>query len=389
MSARWPAREVLAATHVAAQAAVLLCMLASGASRADTPNASADVTSGPRLPGRPVASRVVEPAVVTQLQARIDAIGAAQAWLNFARYAGQNAVPPPVTAAALENVREDLDELQSHVAASMRTVELPQSRHLRDDLWRVIDAVKQDGRLCGAPKMTAYCEVQLAWAEYEATAGGWRHVDPYIRIAEDYCLTAGNAIPRPMPPPPPPLPPPQPQSQPPLQAQVQPPPSTPMPAAAVSASPAALALPAASPTALTAPTSGAAAHKDTSISVLFAHNRGSRRDIRPLEKLEIARIAERLAQLPPDTIVTLVGHADITGHRRYNQRLSARRAKSVALELRVHGVDPARIRLRYVGSAEPAVSCLRMPTEGRRYADRRRYFACLEPNRRVVIRFRD
>jgi outer membrane protein OmpA-like peptidoglycan-associated protein len=384
-------------------AAALLFTGASGAPRAGEPNTPPDaVDAGPRLPGRPVDSRVKGPVLVTQLQARIDAIGQApaancvvayqwhkaQAWLNFVRYAEQNDVPSPVKAAALEHVREELDAMQSHSRPSMRTVELPNARHQRDDLWRVVAAVKADGRLCGAPQMTAYCEVQLAWAGYEATAGGWRHVDPYIRIAEDYCLTASNAEPLPMPPvpepapPPTPEPPPEPAPPPPEPA----PPSQPEPERA----PAPVSLPP-PPAALMAPPDRPAARNDTSISILFPHDRAGRRDIRPLGKKEIARIAERLKLLPGDTIVTVVGHADITGRPRYNKKLSARRARSVALELKMHGVDPARIRLSYVGSAEPLVSCQysRIPAEGRPYADRRRYFACLEPNRRVVIRFRD
>ena len=54
------------------------------------------------------------------------------------------------------------------------------ARHVRDDLWRGIQGVEADGRVCAAPKMTAYCEVQLAWADYESGAGGWRHADPSL-----------------------------------------------------------------------------------------------------------------------------------------------------------------------------------------------------------------
>jgi outer membrane protein OmpA-like peptidoglycan-associated protein len=61
--------------------------------------------------------------------------------------------------------------------------------------------------------------------------------------------------------------------------------------------------------------------------------------------------------------------------------LSERRASSVALELKMQGVDPARIRVGAVGSAEPVVTCPR----ARSRADERHYFKCLEPNRRVVI----
>jgi outer membrane protein OmpA-like peptidoglycan-associated protein len=344
--------------------------MACGVARADESNAPPNVSSagGPSLPGRAYGSRVSQPAVVAQLQARLDAFGPAgtndcvaayqshkaQAWINFAKYAAENDAPASVRNTAAQNASDIMNGLEKHSTAAMQTVELPQSRHVRDDLWRKVDAVKGDGRLCAAPKMTAYCEVQLAWVGYEATEGGWRHVDPYVRIAEDYCLTASNAIPLPIAP------------------QVADVKSTPTPVAT------------ALPEIVSAeimPIGKAAERIDVSVFVLFPHNRSRRTDIRPPGRLELATLAAHLKGMPKDTLIAVVGHADVTGHVQYNNALSARRANSVASELTRQGIDPARIRVGAVGSADPIVSCKSV----RKRADRQHYLACLEPNRRVVI----
>jgi len=357
---RWRAVVAVAVT-------ALVAVIVAGAARADAPAAApGPALMGPVLPGRPLASRVGEPSAVTELQARLDALSAAagisdcdtqyqsykaQAWLNFAKYAVQNEVPAPVQAAALRNAADIVGGLQSHSTPSMQTLELPRSRHERDDLWRAVKAMKADGRLCAAPKMTAYCEVQLAWVGYEATAGGWRHVDPYLRIAEDYCATASNAVP--------------------------------LPAAIVAAraSAGAPAVEAAAAPVEIAPAEKLAEDINVSIYVLFPHDRSRRADIRPPGRLELAQLAAHLKALPEGTMIAVIGHTDITGRAHYNAALSQRRAHTVAQELQLQGVEPARIRISAVGSAEPVVSC----PQARSRARLQRYLKCLEPNRRVVI----
>jgi OOP family OmpA-OmpF porin len=313
----------------------------------------------PALPGRPMASRVGEPSSISQLQARLDALAAtgaadcetayqankAQAWLNFEKYAVQNEVPAAVAAAALHNANDIIGGLETHSPLSIQTPELPKARHVRDDLWRSVAAVKVDGRRCGAPKMTAYCEVQLAWVGYEATEGGWRHVDPYVRIAEDYCTTASAAI----------------------------------------------AMPVVAPVAVGAPVmdllpmppefasvESVSEEIDLSIFVLFPHDRSGREDIRSPGRAELAQIAEHMKSLPANTVITVMGHADITGGAQYNQALSERRAQTVAMELGAMGIDPSRIRLGAAGAREPVVNC----SSDRAHLQ---YLACLEPNRRVVV----
>jgi outer membrane protein OmpA-like peptidoglycan-associated protein len=329
----------------------------------DADNPPTEAAQPARQPGRPDDSRVREPGTLVDLQRRLDAITAAgpseclpayaahkaQAWLNFGRYAAAEQLPAAAQAALMKNAGGIVASLEQHGESTPDTPELPGARHVRDDLWQAIAAVKRDSRFCAAPKMTAYCEVQLAWAGYEAGAGGWRHADPYVRIAEDYCstaiamqpaapavvpaqtLTVKPATPVAVPPPPPPPP---------------PPPRT-----------------------------------DLSMSVVFPHNRAMRVDIRPPGRAELRRFSSRIKALPKDATIMIVGHADLTGHPDYNLRLSEQRARSVARELKLLGVPPALIRLGAEGSSEPLVQC----TVDEKVAERRRYLACLEPNRRVVI----
>jgi outer membrane protein OmpA-like peptidoglycan-associated protein len=318
---------------------------------------AAQLPESPLQPGRPGDSRVRLPAAISALQARLDLIAAedsseceanyaankTQAWINFARYAAAEQLPRPVQNAAAADAQAVLQSLETRAGAPLDTPELPHARRVRDDLWRGIEAVKHDGRRCAAPKMTAYCEIELAWVDYEAGAGGWQHVDPYVRIAEDYCLSAMRATPLAAP----------------EIAEAAPPPAGPEPAAAP------------------ADTVGT----QRSLIVLFPHDRSRRADIRRPGHAELKRLAGEIRALPAGTRVLLVGNADLTGHDRYNLRLSTRRALSVAQELQALGVPRAAISIAARGSKEPVVQCPARADAG----ERRRYLQCLEPNRRVVI----
>ena len=336
-------------------AALVALLLATGTCRAG--ESSPDMASV--LPGRPLPSRVGEPLSIPLLQARLDALEAtgakdcevayqankAQAWLNFNKYAAQNEVPATVVAAAIRNATDIIGALETHSPLSLQTPELPKARHVRDDLWRSVAAVKVDGRRCGAPKMTAYCEVQLAWVGYEATEGGWRYVDPYVRIAEDYCTTASAAIAMPV------------------------------------VAPVAVAAPAMDLMPLElrfASIESANADIDLSVFVLFPHDRSAREDIRSPGRAELAALAQHMQSLPATTVITVMGHADITGSPKYNLALSERRAQTVATELSALGIDPSRIQLGAAGATAPVVNC----SNDRAHSQ---YLACLEPNRRVVV----
>jgi OmpA-OmpF porin, OOP family len=342
--------------------AIAALLLASFA-RADAPRATSGYSE---LPGRPSESRSAEPASLKELQRRLDAAAAAngagcgavyeaskaQAWLNFSKYAAAEQLPRVVREAGLARVEPLVVALETQRPPATDVADLPASRHVRDDLWQAVQAVKRDGRLCAAPKMAAYCEVQLAWAGYEAAAGGVRHVDPYVRIAEDYCAAASTAVPVPLAPPP----------------ALEP----------VAPSPPAIEIAPAPPPAPTAPSVDLA---ELSLNVLFPHNKSARADIRKPGRAELRKLAAQLKSLPAGVTILIVGHADLTGHPHYNERLSKRRANSVALELKMLGVNPAQIRVDAAGSKSPVVHC----GDSQVTAGRRRFLSCLEPNRRVVV----
>jgi OmpA-OmpF porin, OOP family len=332
-------------------AALGLCLIVCGIAVADPEAGASQVTE---QPGRDGPSRVAEPAALSQLQLQLDGLGAsaagceeqysthkAQAWVNFAKYAHAEQLPRDVQSAAAARAGALVAALAQHHTLSHDTAELPHARHVRDDLWRGIAAAEADGRVCGAPKMTAYCEVELAWADYESGAGGWRHADPYVRIAEDYCRTAMAAA-----------------------------------APPVAVAPPAVAPPAVAPPAVAPP----APPPGPDLTVLFPHDRSGRRDIRAPGHAQLEQLAQRW-KAGHHGRVHVIGHADVTGRGKYNLRLSAHRAASVAAELHLLGIPLADIDTTALGSSQSVVAC-RRPEET---AERRRYLACLEPNRRVVV----
>ncbi|HEY0275300.1 MAG TPA: OmpA family protein [Paenirhodobacter sp.] len=79
----------------------------------------------------------------------------------------------------------------------------------------------------------------------------------------------------------------------------------------------------------------------------------------------------------PDTTVQIIGHTDNTGDAAYNQRLSQRRASSVAQVLIAAGVPSSRIVTLGRGEDQPIASNLN--TEGR--AKNRRVEFVITPNR--------
>ncbi|WP_300378084.1 OmpA family protein [Henriciella sp.] len=70
----------------------------------------------------------------------------------------------------------------------------------------------------------------------------------------------------------------------------------------------------------------------------------------------------------PRTAVDVVGHASADGPDDYNQRLSERRANSVANYLTSQGVQPVRIQARGMGESQPIAS---NDTQAGRAANRR------------------
>lgn len=84
--------------------------------------------------------------------------------------------------------------------------------------------------------------------------------------------------------------------------------------------------------------------------------------VKPGLQDEIVRIAQIMRQYP-ETMVVVEGHTDSTGSEEYNQRLSERRAESVATILQQNGVAASRIQTLGYGSRMEAAT--NQTSEGR------------------------
>ena len=77
--------------------------------------------------------------------------------------------------------------------------------------------------------------------------------------------------------------------------------------------------------------------------------------IRPGFRASLNKVADVMNRYP-DSRITIVGHTDSTGSESYNQRLSERRAVSVAQYLEHEGVAAGRLRTEGRGEMQPRAS---------------------------------
>jgi OOP family OmpA-OmpF porin len=108
--------------------------------------------------------------------------------------------------------------------------------------------------------------------------------------------------------------------------------------------------------------------------VLFEFNRAL---LKPEGKAKLDELAGQAKSLNDLEVVIGIGHADRLGPKKYNQKLSVRRAEAVKAYLVTQGVDSSRIRTEGRGESQPVTKC-----DNKR---RKELIACLAPNRRVEI----
>jgi OOP family OmpA-OmpF porin len=89
-------------------------------------------------------------------------------------------------------------------------------------------------------------------------------------------------------------------------------------------------------------------------------------------------VVARLGEFAKIDLIYIEGHTDRLASQEYNQKLSERRAESVAAYLVSKGVDRNIIETMGLGKTLPVKSC---PDQ----KDRKALIACLEPNRRVEV----
>lgn len=100
----------------------------------------------------------------------------------------------------------------------------------------------------------------------------------------------------------------------------------------------------------------------------------------PAKKRIDDEVLSKLGACAKIDIVIVTGHTDRIGSQQYNQRLSEKRADTVAAYLKAKGVS-ARIDTLGAGKTQPVKSCDDK-------LGRKKLVACLAPNRRVVIEAR-
>jgi outer membrane protein OmpA-like peptidoglycan-associated protein len=106
--------------------------------------------------------------------------------------------------------------------------------------------------------------------------------------------------------------------------------------------------------------------------ILFAVDSAT---LRPDLRADLQVIAANLRR-NPDSMIRVVGHTDSTGALAYNQRLSERRAESVAAVLIENGVSGRRIITQGMGPNDPVAS--NATASGR--AQNRRVEIVIRPN---------
>ncbi|MEK9671462.1 MAG: OmpA family protein [Rhodospirillaceae bacterium] len=105
------------------------------------------------------------------------------------------------------------------------------------------------------------------------------------------------------------------------------------------------------------------AAKPQEFVIFFAHNKATLDDeaIGTAYNVMAASDAGR-------RVVLLTGHADTSGDKAYNRKLSEKRANAVAAALREIGIEPDKILTQFFGEDEPAVKT----GDGKRNANNRR-----------------
>lgn len=295
----------------------------------------------------PVAGRdaAIDAGRYRQLQQRIDAlrqaqhgvdrdygIAKAQCWLSTAFHEHTRNDRGGYPAAAHAQADQLVGVLEQGGTPGMDTPLVNDAVKLREDLWSRFDAIKAGPGFRCAAQATACAEVALVRAGNEMHDGGWRHADPYVRIAE-LLTTQANAA---------------------ETACVTPVVPTPE---------------------VTAPE-----RFDVEADALFAFDSSDLDGLLPGGRGHLDAVATAIRADAGVRAARVVGHADRLGSHAYNQALSERRAATVEAYLRQRGVA-VPIHADGAGEHEPSGKTAHCRGERATAA----LTQCLQPDRRITI----
>lgn len=321
----------------------LICILASGALLAQDAGPGPSGTSiDSRVAGRDAA---IDGGRYQQLQQRIDtlrqrqagigsdyALAKAQCWLSSAFHERTRNDRGGYPAAAYEQSGQLVGTLEQDGDPGMDTPLVNGAVKLRDDLWARFDVLKSGEGLRCAAQATACAEVALVRAGNEMHDGGWRHANPYVRIAE-LLATQANAA---------------------ETACVTP----------------------AEPTAKVE----APERFDVEADALFAFDRSDLDGLLPGGRGHLDAAASAIRADATVRAVRVIGHTDRLGSDAYNQALSERRAATVKSYLQTRGV---RLPIEAIGVGERQPSGMTGDCSGERATAA--LTQCLQPDRRISI----
>lgn len=295
-----------------------------------------------RVAGRDAA---IDAGRYQQMQQRIDALhrqqsavehdyglAKAQCWLSTAFHERTRNDRGGYPAAAFDQSSALVTLLEQGGSPGMDTPLVNGAVRLREDLWARFDAIKAGSGFRCAAQATACAEVALVRAGNEMHDGGWRHANPYVRIAELLATQADAAE----------------------TACVTP--------------------------AVSTPEVRAPERFDVEGDALFAFDRSDLDGLLPGGRGHLDAVATAIRADAKVRSARVVGHADRLGSHAYNQALSERRAATVRAYLQQRGVA---VPIAASGVGEQLPSGKTGHCTGERATAS--LTQCLQPDRRITI----
>ena len=270
----------------------------------------------------------------------------AQCWLDTAKSQYHENDRTGYVEESLSEAVKIAQVLESNKAAKagFDTPLVARSSMLRDDLWKQLNAYKNQASLLSCNAKTVACaEIRLVRAGHADEQTGWRQATPWVNMVERDLLQAKAEA------------------------------DKCIPAAVVAVAPVPPAPPAPPPQIIT---------RENFVllgDALFKFDKSASKDMTAGGVERLNELATRLKSYRFIQSLVIVGHTDRLGSSAYNDRLSEARARTVLAYLESLGVRSSSTTAQGRGEREPvSVGCSAN-------SSKQQLIACLQPDRRVTI----
>ena len=239
-------------------------------------------------------------------------------------------------------------EANKFAKAGFDTPLVARSTMLRDDLWKQLNAYKNQASLLSCNAKTVACaEIRLVRAGHAEEQTGWRQATPWVNMVErdlvqakaeaDKCVAPAVVAVAPVP-------------------VIVAPPVRPLPPQIVT--------------------------RENFVllgDALFKFDKSSTKDMTAGGVQRLTELSTRLKSYQSIQSLVIVGHTDRLGGSAYNDRLSEARARTVLAYLESLGVRSASTTAQGRGEQEP------VSTGCEAIKNKQQLIACLQPDRRVTV----